>query len=225
MLSMAQLHYALAFVLSWWGYVFGGLYITLMAWKGLRGDKIKVSYVFLHAAFLLSMFLYASIALYLQYEVWFNNPFTRMLASVPLPLGVPLPGLLAYFKPLYALPHGYLYHYETVHVWLALLWSIIGAGFLGSLLAFMRARKPLLVNVAEAHFIVAGALVSGWPGLTFFIALLFAFFVLHSIVNSMRGRSRTVIFPSAICAVVAVLIFQSVFVSMLPGLQYLRFAL
>lgn len=223
MIISEEIYKILLIVFEYFSLFAGAVYLISLAIKFKKNDSIKISYNSIHLIFIISMLFGALLATFLQYETWASNDFTRSLTLLPTLRDVPLPGLLFMFKPIFYLNHGYFYHYSIIHFWMAAIWNIIASSLLYFGLCFLQRKKDYLIRKEEAHFIFAASLIIGWPNLLFFLALMFLIFTIHSIINLIRGSSRTVIFPSAVLTFLVIFVGHNVLNITLPYLNQLSF--
>lgn len=213
----------LIFVLTYFSLISGLIYIAFFVLKLKFQDKIKITFISMHIAYIISVILNATLSTFLQYQAWLSNSFTKILTTLPLKDGVPMPGILSLFRPLFQTTHGYFSHYSIVHFWLTIIWSMIAAFIFMAVIVIARKKRPHLLNTFEVNFIFAASIVVGWPNIIGFILIMFSLFVIHSIITYLMGGNRTIILPSAICSLSIIFIFQNIFHVFVPYINQLNF--
>ncbi len=198
-------------------------YVLLLAWGSLRTDLRILRMSWIHIGYILSRILYGIFLSAGQYVHWFDNQFTRPLTYLPLPSGVPLPGLYALFGPLLRLRHGYFFDYMLSHFWLALFWGLLTTLLLYILLRALRAYRPHLLSALDINIFIAGSLIVGWPDILLYVIVAFVLFFIHVVFVTIRGGGRAPLYPSLIIATVLVYFSGTKMEIVFPIFDMLRF--
>lgn len=202
---------SLIYILTYWMLFFSAVYLILIILKSILRDKIKISFRIMHISYISSLVVFIFLSIFAQYKIWEQSPFTKILNNLPVKDSTPLPGVMIIFKPIFMSKHGYLIHYSFTHFISNIIFGLGLSSLLYIVLKYISKFRSYLLDKDEVNVIMAGSLTFLWPHGVGYIVALFVVFVLHNIFNSIRGKSRTVILPSAICALILMFIFTNYF--------------
>lgn len=197
------------YALAYWTISFSTLYLILIILKTFFKEKIRISYRTIHISFICSLLVYIFISIFAQYEVWSRSDFTRVFTQVPVKANTPFPEWMAILKPLFTSKHGYLLHYSFTHYASSIVLGLMSALIFFGLLKIIMKFKPYLINSSELNVIIAGCLAFAWPYSIGYIVVLFVLFLVHNIINSLRGNERTMIMPASVIAVFVMFIIAN----------------
>ena len=151
--------------------------------QGPAGWSIAKKFRVLAGGVIAFRLLYALALTVLQYYVWSDNSFTRLLTRAPLPEHIPFTPLTTAFSFLFDNRIGYFLFFSWGRFWLGHVIAIVVA--LAFLWFFRRLQKhkDRFFEEGEVELGFAAALIVGWPNFVIFVPLLFVSIVVISLVR------------------------------------------
>ncbi len=155
--------------------------------------------------------LYAVLLTVLQWQVWSNDAFTRLLLALPLSSAVPLSFWFELVRPLFERPGGYFAFYSFGRFWMPAVLAVVAALLWCGVIRLTRlARLRVFSKEAELFSFVA-ALIAGWPRIVVFIPLVIVFALFSALFHKVRGTTPTSLFIPIACAVLSALLSSFAF--------------
>jgi hypothetical protein len=179
--------------------------VFLLAVFAFWKKKKFIFLIWVMIAFHLGLALAKSI---LQYWVWNQGGITQSLLNLPLKkLNLNWFGDLPFFT---GYSHGYFLYYIWNNFWRDALLTIIAALLIYGIFLLLRRYKEKLFREGECEFGFLLALLIGWPGVIFFLPLIFAVAVIFSFGNWLFKRETiTLLFWPLVMSAAIMLIFSA----------------
>jgi hypothetical protein len=161
---------------------------------------------------------YALIATVVQYTVWNESDFTRILLTVPIT--DMFDGALG--DMLFDNPLGYFLFFSWGRFWLEVVFTFISAALFGLFLRALRRYNDRFFADGEVELGYVLALIVAWPGNVLFVGLTFFTVVFVSLFRMffLRETYTTLGYPFLLAAII-VLVWQDPLLSLM-GLDVLR---
>ncbi|MBI5732407.1 hypothetical protein HY967_00400 [Candidatus Jorgensenbacteria bacterium] len=132
---------------------------------------------------------YASLLTILQYYLWSNDPFAKLLLNVGIDISLPLP-LVKDLPWLFDNKLGYFIFYSWGRFWLDVVISLVVAYVFYFFLKILKRHQERFFEEGEVGLGLALSLIVGWPGFIIFVPLIFISVVIVSMARQILLGER-----------------------------------